>query len=283
MVVVAAACFLVAVALAVGLVRSTRHIADLDQQLSRASEAGDEARAEAAAAHAEATAAHRARDDALERAQRARRDAADVGARLRDEVTAREAAEAAVREASGRVDVLEAAAKAAARAWDAQAAELEAVRRELAEHGAVVAPVDAAAADILWALALERVERTWRTSISLGIEDASPLVDSDDPLRTAVEIEIEAAHEEAGAAIDLQWTAEGPVAPATALVVLGVIESVIQSLAKTAATTTIDVRAAGDGVEVAFAATDDDGTSIVLDLPEALETAPGRVRVGVPT
>ncbi len=293
MVVIAAACLVVAAALAVGLVRARGHIADLEQQLVVTTAARDEAVGAKAASDADAIAARQARDDALERAQRARRDAADVGARLRDETTARHAAEAAAQEASGRIVVLESEVKAASEgaaileaaleeaevARDERAAELEAARRQLAGQVEAPAPLDESAADVLWHLALERVERTWRTSISLGIEDESPLAGSPDPLRTAVEIEIEAAHEEAGSAVDLEWTVETPVGPATALVVLASIESVVQSLAKTAAATTIDVRAAEGGVEVAFAATDDDGRPVAIDLPQALMTGPGRIRV----
>ena len=236
----------------------------------------------AATSDAEAVAARQARDDALERVQRARRDASEVGARLRDEAAARQAAEQTAQTASGRVAVLETALHEAEAARDQHAAELEAVRRRAAERSEESDGAAAGAGDVLWALALARVERTWRTSISLGLEDQSPLVGATDPLRTAVEIEIDAAHEEAGADIELRWTGDGPVSSTAAVVALAAIESVVQSVAKTAATTTIDVTVGPEAVEVAFAATDDDGAPVELELPDALVTAPGRIRVDAP-
>ena len=60
----------------------------------------------------------------------------------------------------------------------------------------------------LWELELQRSERTWRHSVSIAPEStASPLVDSDDLLRTAVEIEAAALKEEAGAFISVDWQA----------------------------------------------------------------------------
>ncbi len=311
-VVVAAACFAVAVLLGLWS-RARSRIDDLETELATTDAARRQALTDVAAARSEADDAHRARDDAAERVQRARRDAAEVGARLAAEAAARAEADQRRAEADdARAQAEQATAEAEQRRSEAEQRCAEAERHrddadqaraqaeaQLAQtetrlahiegrrvegtatpETVVAAEVETSTAAVLWQLALARAERTWRTSIALGFEDGSPLAASADALRTAVEIEVDAAREEAGAGIDLDWTFVAPAPPEAALVVLGVIESVVQSVAKTASMTTIGVQEGPDAVEVAFSSVDDAGDPVALDLPAGLVAGPGAIRVG---
>jgi predicted nucleic acid-binding Zn-ribbon protein len=245
---------------------SAREVAEL-----AAREAGDERdrlRAELADARSE-----------LDDARQELAEAAEASADSRNEVaqarTALDEARADLTEA--RVDATGARAErddALARLASAEAAAAE---RSPAAAPAPVAAV--AAADVLWGLALDRIDRTWRTSIALHAEETSPLTGADDPLRAAAQIQVDAAREEAGAAIELRWSGRADVAPAEALVVLSLIESVVAAVSKVAVDTTISVTAAPAAVEVEVDALDDAGRPVVVDVPAALTVGPGRYRV----
>lgn len=62
-------------------------------------------------------------------------------------------------------------------------------------------------ATALWHLELARAERTWRHSVAVSLDQSSPFADTDDPLRSAVEIEVAALREEVGVSMELEWTA----------------------------------------------------------------------------
>jgi hypothetical protein len=61
-------------------------------------------------------------------------------------------------------------------------------------------------ATALWNLELARAERTWRHSVAVSPDQASPFADTDDQLRSAVEIEVAALREEVGVAMELEWS-----------------------------------------------------------------------------
>ncbi len=256
---------LVVVALVIAVVRLRTRIDELTRELGQLRSALDDALAEREAAAATADATARERDDALERVTRSRRDAAEVANRLAAVVESREAIEA----------------------------ELDATREALASTEAELAEVqtrsaaavrdpgeDASAADALWALQLRQTAHTWRVSISLGPDDVCPLDDTDEPFRTAVEIEVDAAREEGGAAIDLVW-GEEPVqpGPSAAALALALVRDVIATLGTTAGATVLRLEAEGDDVLVVVEARDDVGAPMAVDLPASLQVEPGVARI----
>lgn len=280
MLVVALACLAVAVGLGAALIWARRRASDLQIRLDAVTGQRDAARAEANAADDRASAALRERDDAFERVQRARRDAAEVAGRLRDESAARAQADASAAVATSRADGLErelAETIEALEALEARTAELDQMARQPVASDA--APGGAGDLELLWELALARAEATWRTSISLSLDEESPLASSQQPLRAAIEILIEAAREEAGADMELEWSGAVPVPPASAVVVFSLVESVIASVAKSAGSTTVRVTVSEDGIELGFDAVDDTGRPLAITLPATVSEAPGEARI----
>lgn len=186
----------VAVGLAVVLVRTNARLQALTEDLADANRARESAEAARRAAEVAADDARKARDDALGRATRAKRDAADVAKRMKQEADARAAAEVALAEA-----------EAAATGSDEQAAEL-------------------------WDLAVAAVARTWEVSVAPSPGMPSPLVGSDDQLRAAIGIEVDAAREEAGAAIELVWSGTAVAGPALSVRALALAQELIGRVAK---------------------------------------------------
>lgn len=292
MTVIAVVCFVVAVGLGVVVVRTRAQDADLELALRTTIDQRDRYETMLTMARDEAAAARKERDEAFDRVQRARREAAEVSARLAEEVAARSDAESTTAAVASRCGALErdleearaqiarGHAEIAERAealerFEAEVAESEEARRRATppDHGDVL--------DSLWDLALARVERTWRTSISLTADEPSPLIAASDTLRTAVEIEIDAAREEAGADIDLVWTGEGSTDPAAAVVVLAIIEAVVGALAKVARSTTVRVSISPQHVDVGIEALDDRGEALSVAIPDAFLVGPGLARVPV--
>lgn len=273
MIVVAAACFVLAVVAGIAWWRARQRVTALEAELRTRTDERDAARTDAAGARAEAASTAIERDDAHERIQRARRDAAVVADRLRDERAARAVTEGAAEEEAGRRTVVEAELVEVR-------SQLDATRAQVAEaqvHGAS-AP-GAGTVGVLWSSTLVRVEQIWRTSISLGLDEASPLDRADDPLRAALEIVIGAAREESGALIDLHWTVDVPVPAEPALVVLALVESVVAVVAKRAGSTAVHVGSDGEHVEVRFDVVDDDGAPVEIEVPAALADGPGQARI----
>lgn len=259
MIVVVIVSLLVLIGLAVLLWRAQATIEGLTTQADMLSAELDVADNEITAALARGSRLEKERDDAFERVQRARRDASEVAGRLQDERAAREVAERSVDAAETRVAELE--------------VEVEALTAAAAGGGG------GDGFDQLWMLALAASERTWRTSVATGAE-ASPLAGADDALRTAIEIEVDAAREEAGAAIDLVWELDGEVPVSQAVLALATVQAIIASIAKTASSATVTV-AGGDGsVEVSVVAADDDGAPLDVEIAGRAAVAPGRYRVG---
>ncbi len=249
MLAVAIVSLLVAVALGVVLIRTNARLTALGEDLGRAIRLREEADVAQRAAEADAAQARTARDDALERADRAEREATAVARRLEEEADARAAAEAALA--------------------DAQAA---------ASGG----EADAAA---LWALALAGVRRTWEVSVAPSPGLASPLDGSDDELRDAVAIEVDAAREEAGAAIELTWDGTAVVGPALAVRALALAQEVVGRRATAPAAAVLAVPVRAGSVELAVTGPDLDGAPAPVEellsgvAPEH-QVAPGRFELG---
>lgn len=206
--------------------------------------------AEALAASGRAEDAVAERDAALERVQRARRDASEVARRLAEETAARKAAETEVEEVRRDVARFE--------------AELAEVRAELEAASAAGGGTDV---EQLWSLALASVERLWQTSVAPAPGSPSPLVDAADPLRAAVEIVVDAAHEEAGAAVELQWTLDEVLGADPGLRVLATVQEAVAAVAKTASRAELVVEEADGSVRVRIDAVDDDGAPLPVALP----------------
>lgn len=276
MVVLLVVTLLVVMGLAVALWRAHATIEGLNGRIDAFTAELDDADNEITAALAEASQATKERDDAFERVQRARRDAAEVAGRLYEEQTAREAAER-------RADAADARAATAEEVLRERTEELEVLRTTVADLEREVAAATSAGGvevDQLWSLALAASERLWHTSVAAGPVGVSPLADADDPLRTAIEIEVDAAREEAGAAIELVWELDGIVPVAQAVLALATVQGLVASVAKTAASATLTIRGVGGGVEVTMAATDDDGVPLDVAIAGSAAVAPGRYRVG---
>ena len=270
MIVVAAVSAAVAVLLLVLLLRERSRASALGDELAAMTTARDLATVAADDAEERARLADRARDDALERVQRSRRDAAEVANRLREETAARTEAEAAVERSAAECGRLQGDLAS-------RTDELEAVRAELASRPAGDRDRDA---DVLWHLALGRIERLWRTSISLLPEDPSPIQGSDDPLRSAAEVVVDAAREEAGADIELVWVGSGREVPVDrATVALAVVESVVDTVSKATLRTTIRVTVDAGEVEIAVETDDDVPLDDTCGVPTALSAGAGRYRV----
>lgn len=246
MIAVVITCAVVVAALVVANLRLRSRI-DVVTDLGRVvADERDAARAEAATAVDAAALARKQRDEALERGHRSRRDAAEVANRLSAESAARAALESELGELRAAVDE--------PRGPD-----------ELAE--------------VLWGLSLRQAEVTWRVSVAVDREVASPLADADDPFRTAIEIEVDAAREEAGADIELSWVGTADVGHAHAVVALAVVRDVVHAVGTTADRTTLVVSRLGDAVELVVDSFDAEGRPVAVPLPDGLESAPGRVRI----
>jgi hypothetical protein len=124
-------------------------------------------------------------------------------------------AESRVATEGKRADEAVAAAAAAAK----EAEKSDAVARAASERALALerATVDAPG---LWALEVVRFDRMWRDHSAATPDTLSPLGETLDPARAAIEILTEALREESGTVIDLRWkatTVPGP-APAARLV-----------------------------------------------------------------
>lgn len=241
-------CVVVIVALVTSIVRLRAHVRELTDFMVQTGAERDRAVADAATNRAAAESAAGERDDALERVNRARRDAADVANRLRDE-----------------------------------SAENEVLRRDLDEVRAALAIAEAeppdSPASVLWDLSVRECEHRWRVSVAVDPDEESPLDGASDRFRAAVDVEVDAAREESGAALDLVWKGELPPGDRRAVVALAFVRDVIATHGTVASNTTITVDSREDGVEVQVDVTGPDGTPIDVPIPAPLEVEPGRALI----
>lgn len=241
-------CVVVIVALVVAIVRLRAHVRELTDFMVQTGAERDRAVADAETNRVAVQAAVGERDDALERVNRARRDAADVANRLRDETMEKEGLERALDEARSALAVAEAAQ-------------------------------DASAPAVLWDLSVRESEHRWRISVAVDPGAESPIASADDPFRAAVEVEVEAAREESGAALDLVWKGEVRPTDERAVVALALVRDVIATHGTAAANTTVTIDCRADAVEVQVDAVDPDGAPIAVSIPAPLEREPGRALI----
>jgi hypothetical protein len=83
-------------------------------------------------------------------------------------------------------------------------------------------------AEMLWDLEVARSERAWRNSVAINpVDDPSPFETTEDPVRTAVEIEASALREDVGAMITVDWTAGLIESPSRRLIVVRVAQEML--------------------------------------------------------
>lgn len=88
-------------------------------------------------------------------------------------------------------------------------------------------------AEMLWDLEVARSERAWRNSVAINpVDDPSPFESSQDPVRTAVEIEASALREDVGAMITVEWEADVIESPARRLMVVRVAQEMLALAAR---------------------------------------------------
>jgi len=253
--VVAGLLLVVAVVLGVVLVRTRSELEARAAELAEARTARDAAEAARKAADADAATARKERDDALERASRAKRDAADVAKRMKQEAEARAAADAARLETEAERERL-------------------AVELKAAEEAVASGSEDQVAE--LWSLALAGARRTWEISVAPSPGMPCPLDDTDDDFRTAVTIEVDAAREEAGADIELEWDGDAVAPPAVAVRALSIVQELVARLAKTTEAAVLRVTSAPDGVTIAVEGTDLAGRAVLpTDVAAEHQVEPG--------
>ena len=236
------------IAMAVVDLRLRRRVEELTEAATRTAGDLDRAQAEVHEAGTATAAALVERDDALERVSRARRDAADVANRLREETAAKVGLERRLQDAEDEVVVARAAGP-----------------RVLAS--------------VLWELAIRESEQRWRVSVAVDPDAPSPIEGAGDRFRAAVEIEVDAAREESGASIDLTWKGETIPEPERAVAALALVRDVITAHGTSAATTAITIDCAEDAIGIVVEAVGSGGDPLAVAIPESFEVEPGRARI----
>ncbi len=128
---------------------------------------------------------------------------------------------------------------------------------------------DDPAAETLWDLEVARSERSWRNSVAINpADDTSPFADSDDPVRTAVEIEASALREDVGALIAVDWKANPMESAARRVLVVRVAQEMLASASRVpGAARLVATDEEGGSVTLAFEAVDDGGATLNLISP----------------
>lgn len=274
----------VVIALAVVNVKARRRVDDLvarDAQRSKDLQRANAELREASTRNAELTTE---RDDALERVQRSRRDAAQVAERLHS-ITGDHDAQTA------RLDELDEQHGALGERHESLIAEHESLLERCAavteERDALLrrpaptvddgdpSPLDS---EVVWALTLARIDRIWRVSVATALDEVSPLATSSALFVDALDVVVRAAREEAGAIVDLDIDGSGDIDGATATTVVCLVEELVSSAIAVADETTVTVSIGDDAVYVAVTA-ETSGTTVAVPGPASLAGADGRYRV----
>jgi hypothetical protein len=128
--------------------------------------------------------------------------------------------------------------------------------------------------ETLWALELNRSERTWRHSVAPIPLGPSPFTGTDDPLRVAVEVEAAALREEVGAPLEVRWDATVQ-APARSLLVLRLAQELLAAAARESHAAVLEVRGSD---EIVLQLRGDDDGPVAVELPPV---PPGLVTIEV--
>jgi predicted nucleic acid-binding Zn-ribbon protein len=124
-------------------------------------------------------------------------------------------------------------------------------------------------AETLWDLEVARSERSWRTSVAIDpMGETSPFETTDDPVRTAVEIEASALREDVGALISVDWKAMPIESASRRLLVVRVAQELLAQASRApGAARLIVTDSAEDGsLSFSFEAADD-GLTLRLTPP----------------
>jgi F0F1-type ATP synthase membrane subunit b/b' len=143
-----------------------------------------------------------------------------------------------------RVNAADEAAGAAAK----EAEKSDAVARAASER-VLALERETVDANGLWALEAVRFDRVWRDHAAVGPDAPSPLADTVDPARAAIEILAEALREDSGTAIEVQWKADQAAAPAPAARLVRACEEVL-AVARAADEGVIEVHQEGSDTYV---------------------------------
>lgn len=173
-----------------------------------------------------------------------------------------------------------------ARAESAEAARdaAEAGRTEAEARAAEAAARNGLDPEVLWTLERARSERTWRQSVALGGDPESVFDGAEEPLRAALQVELDAAREDVGAIVELDMDVPPTVSVAGSMLVLRAAQELLARAFKAAEETTLRVKADGEDVVVTVVAIDEHGAAVDVEQlavpPSAdLETTDGGVRI----
>jgi outer membrane murein-binding lipoprotein Lpp len=123
-------------------------------------------------------------------------------------------------------------------------------------------------AETLWDLEVARSERSWRTSVAIDpMGEASPFENTDDPVRTAVEIEAAALREDVGALISIDWKAEPIESAARRMLVVRVAHELLAQASRAPGAARLIVTDGEDGSLTFSFEADDAGTTLKLTPP----------------
>ena len=159
---------------------------------------------------------------------------------------------------------------------DAATTELEVVRHE--RDAAAVRADEAEGrsigvdAGVLWALELLRSERTWRHSVAPGPDSPSGLSDTAEPLREALQIELDAAREEVGVEVELSADLPAEITAAGSLLALRVAQELLAPAVRQGELTSVQLSADGTDLVIAVHALDQDDEPVALE-PLAIPTS----------
>ena len=205
-------------------------------------------------------------------AERAVRASAEASAAASETSAAALSAEldvqrAAQVEAVRRVDTAEAhaatATESAAAATVEAAAAVERARLADERSTAVFAGFDP---QLIWDLEQSRSERLWRLSIALGPDLDSVFLDHPDPVRVALQVEVDATREEVGAVIELDAELPSGLTPAGAVLVLRSTQELLATVVRRSESTTVRIVAEEHDMVVTIHSVDEAGEPVAPGL-----------------
>ncbi len=157
----------------------------------------------------------------------------------------------------------------------------QAAKRSVPSVPAVLVSDDGSGLDVpgfspgmAWDLELVRSDRTWRYSVAANpVEDPSPFVNTENPLKLAIEIEALALREDVGAFIGIDWKAgndiDPSVDPARAHLTLRLAQELLASAAREMSPSTLIVTSDADrgGVSLEVVGSDPDDVDFKIPPP----------------
>ncbi|MEM9653548.1 MAG: hypothetical protein AAGA65_15760 [Actinomycetota bacterium] len=129
-------------------------------------------------------------------------------------------------------------------------------------------------AEMLWDLEIARSERAWRNSVAINpVDDPSPFESTEDPVRTAVEIEASALREDVGAMITVDWSAGVIESPSRRLIVVRVAQEMLALASRAPGAAKLIVAEHGDDGELTLEfETMDDSNQVINLIPPRISS-----------